>query len=131
MNYIICRRFKGKAICGNVNFPYGTEFQTNGNFIVTKDGKLICYTTSHTAHKYFARNDDGNGLERGKLTYAIAYGTRKKSNFRFTVKEQQMLIRDWGRFLKKDLDVILFNHDFFNADIEELQKLADILKIKV
>lgn len=138
MEYIVHKRFKEVAACEKVlNIPYGTKFETIGGFIATPDGKAICHIKSENAHKYFSRNDDGNGLERGALTYAIAYGNRRKpksdgkSLYRFSDEEIKMLERDWKHFLRDDVDVILFNHDFFNANVSELRKLAEALKIKV
>lgn len=132
MKYVTHHRFKELALCGErLNIPYGTELDTEGYSIVMPDGRSICYSTSENAKKHFARNDDGRGLERGALTYAIAYSRRDAGNgFRFSEEEAEILTRDWGHFLRPDLDVILFNEDFFAAEPEELQKLAAALKIK-
>lgn len=132
MKYVTHHRFKELALCGErLNIPYGTELDTEGYSIVMPDGRTICYSTSENAKKHFARNDDGRGLERGALTYAIAYSRRDAGNgFRFSEEEAEILTRDWGHFLRPDVDVILFNEDFFAAEPEELQKLAAALKIK-
>lgn len=132
MKYVTHHRFKELALCGErLNIPYGTELDTEGYSIVMPDGRAICYSTSENAKKHFARNDDGRGLERGALTYAIAYSRRDAGNgFRFSEEEAEILTRDWGHFLRQDVDVILFNEDFFAAEPEELQKLAAALKIK-
>lgn len=132
MKYVTHHRFKELSLCGErLNIPYGTELDTEGYSIVMPDGRAICYSTSENAKKHFARNDDGRGLERGALTYAIAYSRRDAGNgFRFSEEEAEILTRDWGHFLRPDVDVILFNEDFFAAEPEELQKLAAALKIK-
>lgn len=132
MKYVTHHRFKELALCGErLNIPYGTELDTEGYSIVMPDGRAICYSTSENAKKHFARNDDGRGLERGALTYAIAYSRRDAGNgFRFSEEEAEILTRDWEHFLRPDVDVILFNKDFFAAEPEELQKLAAALKIK-
>lgn len=132
MKYVTHHRFKELALCGErLNIPYGTELDTEGYSIVMPDGRAICYSTSENAKKHFARNDDGRGLERGALTYAIAYSRRDAGNgFRFSEAEAEILTRDWGHFLRPDVDVILFNEDFFAAEPEELQKLAAALEIK-
>lgn len=138
MKYICIKRFKEIAACGKkLNIPYGTQLETIGSFIATSDGEAICHLMSENAHKYFACNDDENGLERGKITYAFAYSKRKPNNtkdrqiYRFSDEEITILERDWKHFLRDDVDVILFNHDFFNADIEELRKVAKQLNIRV
>lgn len=136
MEYIVHHRCREVGATGErLNIPYGSKFDTIGNFIATPGGKAICYDTSEIAHKYFSRNDDGRGLERGKLAYAIAYSSRERQSAdghrqRFTDEEIEMLERDWGRFLIPDIEVILFNHAFFNADPEELAQLARALNIK-
>lgn len=132
MKYITHHRFKELALCGErLNIPYGTELDTEGCVIVMPDGRAICYATSENAKRHFAWNDDGKGLERGALTYAIAYGKRKvEGGFRFSEDESRILLRDWGDFLRHDVDVILFNGDFFEAPLEKLRQLADVLKIK-
>ena len=128
MNYVTHHRYKELALCGErLNIPYGTELHTEGYSLVLPDGREVCYSTSENAKKHFARNDDGRGLERGALTYAIAYSNRERYSAegrrqRFSDEEIEMLERKWGHFLRQDLEVILFNEDFFAAEPEELQK---------
>ena len=136
MKFIVHHRFKGIAACGEkLNIPYGTELDTAGDFIITPDGKAICFQTSENAKLHFARNDDGQGLERGALTWAIAYSERRRESkagiYRFSDEEREMLQRDWPHFLREDCEFILFNEAFFAAPIEELQKLAEALHIRV
>ena len=137
MKYITHNRFKQLAACGEtLNIPYGTELKTVGNFIVSPEGKPICYPTSENAKMHFARNDDGQGLERGKLTWAIAYSRRVRpgpngGQQRFTEQEIKLLEDKWAHFLRQDVEVILFNEDFFAAAVPELKELADALHIKV
>ena len=136
MEYICHHRFKGiTAGAGEMNIPFGSKFQTIGKFIATPDAKGICYITSDAAYRHFARNDDGKGLKRGALTYAIAYAKRERKHkdghvFRLSEGEIEMLMRDYPHFLK-DTETILFNHVFFNAEINELQELAAALGIKI
>lgn len=137
MKYVAHHRYRGLDAGGRpMNVPYGTEYDTIGGFIATPEGRGICFPTSEVAHRYFAVNDDGQGLERGALTHAIAYSSRKrkwpdKSVHRFSRAEVEMLQRGWDRWLRQDVDTILFNDDFFAAKPEELQRLADALKIKI
>lgn len=137
MKFVSHHRYRGLDAGGKpMNVRYGTEYETIGDFIATPEGRGICFTTSEVAHKYFAANDDGRGLERGALTYAIAYSHRErewsdKSAHRFSEAEAEMLERLWSHWLRQDIDTILFNNDFFAAQPEDLQRLADALKIKV
>lgn len=59
-----------EGIRGRVNLPYGTEVEAVDGMIIHK-GAAVCATTSRNAHLYLARNDDGQGRERGALTLAI------------------------------------------------------------
>lgn len=137
MEYIVHHRFRTIAACGqHMNIPYGAKFETIGDYIATSDGKGICAVTSEDAQMHFAWNDDGLGLERGARTYAIAYSQRKrkwpdKSIHRFSEEEVNMLESRWKHWLRQDVDTILFNDAFFAAQPDELQRLADALKIKV
>lgn len=137
VRYITHNRFKGLAACGEqLNLPYGTELETVGDFLVTAEGKAVCFDTSENAKRHFARNDDGRGLERGALTWAIAFQERVRfgengRKQRFTDEEIGTLERRWSRFLREDTETILFNEDFFAAEPEELRRIADEVHIKV
>lgn len=137
MKYITHHRYKELALCGiRLNLPYGTEMQTKNDYIITLDGKPVCLLTSENAKLHFARNNDGCGLERGMLTYAIAYSKRVRHDKygrqqRFSDDEIEMLEKDWSHFLRKDVDVILFNDNFFMADVDELRKFANALHMKI
>lgn len=134
MKYITHHRYKELALCQEqLNLSYNTEIICKDNILYTLNNKPICILRSENGKKHFARNDDSKGLERGALTYAIAYSPREKkckdgSIRRFSDKEQEILCSDWAHFLRSDTNVILFNDAFFEADVEELQKLANALK---
>ena len=127
MDYICFNRFKKKALCGEVNIPYGTKLDEANN-IIRYRGNPICYTTSQNAYDYFARNDDGKGLERGKLTAEIIKLLNCKDG-----KHLNRWDRIWGdlSLLKykrpEHPDHWLWNHDFFNASIEELNRIKSMI----
>jgi hypothetical protein len=130
MQYICYKRFKGRTLSqDHANIPYGTTFETAGSFLLDSDNKPMMTTTCYNCHKHFSRNDDGQGLRRGKLAYAIAYAPRG-DKYRFSEEETTMLTRDYQRFLKPT-ETILFNDDFFNAEVSELEELAKKLDIRV
>jgi hypothetical protein len=137
MQYIVHHRMRDIVATGKkMNIPYGSTFETIGDFIATADAQAICYITSEMAYEFFARNDDGKGLERGKLSYAIAYKNRVRYSAtgrrqRFTDEEIELLETHWSRFLRDDTDTIRFNRSFFEADPAELAAMAKMLQIKV
>lgn len=70
MQYIVHTDFIGKAICGEVTLSAGTECTEIGG-IIYHNARAVCRVGSNNAYKYFARNDDGNGLKRGELIKTI------------------------------------------------------------
>ena len=132
MEYIVYRRYRGKTVTGaEVNLPACTEL--HGDELILLNGVPLCVKSSQIAHEHIARNDDGNGLERGKLCYAIAFENRKRIVWdriqRFTDNEIEVLINRWSHFLIPDIGVVLFNQDFFDANILSLRQMASDLKI--
>ena len=133
---IVFRRFKELGICGDVNIPYGTELIIDNGFVTFPDGRKITKVHSQNYIQHFALNDDGQGLLRGKLTYAIAFSPRERKHkngyvFRFSEDENDMIRREWGKYLMPYDDTILFNDNFYDAPIEDLKKLADALDIQI
>lgn len=128
MEYICYKRFKQTAICGNVNIPYGTVLAAE-NGIISNNGKPICYTKSQNAYDYFARNDDGKGLERGKLTAEIIKLLNNRKDGKY--QDRWDIIWDDLSLLKykrpEHDDYWLWNFDFFNASIEELNRIKSMI----
>lgn len=130
MDYIAHRRFKGKAICGDVNIPALTKLEEVNN-VITYNGKPICYYTSENAHQFFSRNNDGNGMLRGNLTQAIQ-NTLKKRDRGYQKRWDKIWDDEICRSYKRTeyADFWLWNHDFFNADIDILQYIVKLIKAK-
>ena len=138
MNSIITfRRFNEQAICGNVNIPYGATLTiSQDGFVIFPDGRKITKVYSQNYIQHFALNDDGQGVLRGKLTYAIAFSHRERKHehggiFRFSEDEIDMIRKDWSKYLMPYNDTILFNNAFYDAPIEDLQKIANALNMQV
>lgn len=156
MDYIVTKRFKGKSLCGNVNLAYGTACEEKNNTIYC-DGKPLCFATSENAHQYFSRNDDGQGEKRGKLVRDILarltkndvkYFEEDKSPFGggiiypdklavYNAREKERK-EAWERvwddpYIRKYkrvefADYWLFNHDFYNAPVEDLEYILKVVK---
>lgn len=139
MKYVVHKRFKSKALCGEVlNLPYGTELAEKDGLLYYNN-KAVCLNTSENGKMYFSRNDDDKGLERGKYTWEIAFSKKKADDpkykdhggFRFSEKQRDIIARHYQRFLRADCDMIIFNQRFFDAPVEELKEMADELGIRV
>lgn len=128
MKYIVHKRFKDRAICGDVNIPAMTECEEHNNMIY-HDGKPICLITSENAHIYFAPNDDENGLRRGELTRQITAILRRKDELyqnRWDRVWSDELCRKYKR--PEHTDHWLWNHEFYNANIDDLEYILNLIK---
>lgn len=130
MKYIVHSRFKHKAICGEVNLPAMTECEAS-NGVICHNGRELCSAISRSAHQYFARNDDGQGMLRGKLTRAIRRMLENQDKH-----HQERWDKVWGDPVcqpykrKEHTDHWLWNHDFYNAPIEDLRHIAQLVGAK-
>ena len=135
MQYVTIKRFKRHGIGGQFNIPYGTPLE------LRDDGKLyykdlpVCVAKSAASHNHFARDDDGKGLERGKLSHAIIYAlaperfdTRQERDEYWEVIWNDQLANKYRR--KEHIDYWLWSDDFFNAPIEDLKYIAALAGIK-
>lgn len=129
MKYITTKRFRRAGIDGQFNIPYGTELESRDG-VLWHDGKAICISRSAAAHEYFARNDDGNGLERGKLSHAIikTLGGFGGDSDRWQIIYDDELAQKYRR--ADHQDYWLWSDDFFNAPIEDLKYLAALVGVK-
>ena len=130
MRYIVTRRFRGRAICGAVNLPYGTTCETQDGYLILDDGRRLCAVTSQNAYDHFSRDDDGLGRERGKLVKDI-----RRTLERRDAKHQTRWDKLWAdaganRLRRADhKDFWVWNHDFYNADVNELRRIRLLLEV--
>lgn len=127
MKYLVTRRFKTKAICGEVNLAYGTECFSQGNVIYRQDRQPLCLITSENAHMYFTVNDDGLAKERRQLIEDIAklLSDERRMEKRWDVVWNDLICRKYKR--KELADFWLWNHDFYGASLDDLQYIKKIL----
>lgn len=129
MNYIAHRRARFHGLSGTVNLPRGTEAEEVGGYILV-DGKVICTSRSQNAYDYFARNDDGKGLLRGKLTTAI-----KKELERRDAEYQKRWNKVWDDPLcekykrTEHADFWVWNFEFYHAPIFDLRHIARLVGV--
>lgn len=130
MEYIVHTRARFRSMQGDVNIPYRTVLEEHGGFIFWK-GKPLCAVASKNSHDFFSPNEDGNGLKRGVLVTAIRKALEKRDK-----NHQARWDKVWGdaiaaKYKRKDHeDFWLWNHDFYEASIEDLRHIAAIIDIK-
>lgn len=131
MRYIVTNRFKGQAICGAVNLPYGTVCEAQGDYMFLEDGRCLCLVTSQNAYDHFSRDDDGNGKERGRLVQGIIKTLSKSDKHhqdRWDKIWEDRLCQKYK--LANFEDYWLWNYEFYNADIQDLQYIAMLVGMK-
>lgn len=127
MNYITIKRTRINSISGSINLPYGTEVESMDG-ILFANGKPLCSDRSQNAYDYFARNDDGNGFERGKLTREIIKTLSKRDKDHQTRWDKVWEDSFCVKFKRKEhSDQWVWNHEFYNAEIVELQYIATLV----
>lgn len=127
MEYIVYKPFVGKAICGEVNLPVGTVCQYDQGYII-HDVQPLCVVTSDNAHQYFAKNDDGKGMERGQLVHSIIEKMREQDeghDERWEKVERDRICKIYRRHDHRD--TWLWNHSFYNASIANLEHIANLI----
>ena len=100
--------------------------------MIMYNNQPICYADSEDGHQHFTRDDDGKGMLRGKLTQGIM----KKLAISNDEKHQSRWDKIWDdavsqKYKRSDYeDYWLWNNDFFNAPIDDLIHIADLIGIK-
>ena len=130
MKYIAHKRFKNKTLCGAVNIPATTVLESVDG-VIFYEGHPTCFEISENAHQFFARDDDGNGMQRGRLTQAIQKKLAKRDK-----RHQERWDKVWDdpvcqlyKRVEFD-DYWLWNHEFFVAPIDDLLRIAKLVGAK-
>lgn len=126
--YIVRRRARFLAICGPVNLPYGTEVSSDGAFL-TVNGEKLCSITSQNAYDFFSRNDDGHGLERGKLVHGIR-STLERRDAKYQARWDRLWADEGSNKLRRTEheDYWLWSFAFYNADVNDLRRIRRLLE---
>ena len=126
--YIVRRRARFLSICGPVNLPYGTEVSSDGAFL-TVNGEKLCSITSQNAYDFFSRNDDGFGKERGKLVHDIMC-TLERRDAKYQSRWDRLWADEGANKLRRTdhEDHWLWSFAFYNADVNELRRICQLLE---
>jgi hypothetical protein len=130
MHYITIKRYKRQAIGGYLNIPYGTPVERRDDGLLYYHDTPICVWRSFASHEHFARNDDGRGQERGKLSHAIIKklgGTHRPGE---PTPEWDAIWDDSiaNSHRRKDHETTwLWDDSFFQAPMEDLRHIANLI----
>lgn len=125
--YIARKRARFQGISGLVNLPFGTLLEARDGLLFY-NGQPMCAVTGQNAHDYFSQDDDGQGRARGRLVAAIVARLEKRD-----AGYQARWDKVWAapvcqRYRRPEHeDFWLWNHDFYNAPVDDLQRIADLI----
>lgn len=125
--YVCRKRARFKAICGQVNIPYGTTLNGQGGFLILNN-LPVCSATSQNAYDFFTQNDDGMGQERGELLNRITATLMKQTpghNARWGKIWDDPRCQKYKR--PEQEDHWIWNHDFYNGPVEDLRYIAALI----
>jgi hypothetical protein len=125
--YFTRKRARFKAICGEVNIPYGTALVNLGGFLVWND-LPVCGVSSQNAFDFFSQNDDGMGKERGDLVGRILSKLEKKDanhQTRWNKVWNDPLCQQYRR--PEHEEHWIWNYEFYNGPVDDLRHIADLI----
>lgn len=126
--YVCRKRARFKAICGQVNIPYGTTLNGQGGFLILND-LPVCSATSQNAYDFFTQNDDGMGQERGELLNRIIPKLEKRDagyQARWGKIWEDALCQKYKR--PDQEEHWIWNFDFYNGPVEDLRYIAALMR---
>lgn len=128
--YLVTKRFRGKAICGDLNLPYGTKCFAIDGWICCDKG-VVCGVESQNAYDFFTRDDDGCGEQRRKLIDCIFEALKRTNQSKESYDAKWDKI--WGnslcqKFKRSDYnDFWIWGYNFYHAEIPDLVYINDII----
>lgn len=126
-HYIVKKRAKFNAICGQINLSYGTHLEAKDGFI-RLGGKPVCSVMSQRAYDFFAQNDDENGEKRGNLTTFIVNRLAKRDQNHQKRWDKIQEDETCQQYRRSDhADYWLWSYDFYNAPIQDLQHIKKLI----
>lgn len=132
MLYVVCKPFQKYGY----NLLKGASLNRDElDYTITYNGSRVCNRCSQDAYDYLARNDDGKGRERFRLSHeildiikqAIIDYNNQSDEYRlhhhspaFPIYEY--IQEEYGAFVKDD-EVLTF--EFYEASVEDLKEIKD------
>ena len=100
-DYFCYKRFKGRAICGSVNIPYGTIIAEQDGMLYWQD-KPLCLITSENAWEHFHPNTPEGAYRQKMLNKLYSYYLRHGTGDDLDPEQSQpgMINRYWKNILR-------------------------------
>lgn len=127
IRYIARKRARFQGISGPVNIPFGTLLEARDGLLFCNEQPL-CAVTGQNAYDYFSQDDDGQGRMRGRLVAAIVARLEKRDagyQARWDKVWEAPTCQKYRR--PEHENFWLWNHDFYNAPVDDLQHIAELI----
>lgn len=132
-SYIVHTQFQGLTMFNMPITLLPLTILYNNDHIIFKDAQPLMTDSCMNCYNHLSRNDDDNGLRRGQLTQdIISKLTRSNYERQDDYNNQWEII--WNdnlclKYKRKDHeDFWLWNHEFYNAPIEDLEYIKSLIK---
>lgn len=125
--YIARKRARFKGFNGPVNIPWGAVLEEQDGLLFWNSA-AVCGIKSQNAFDYFSQDNDGQGQLRGKLVGAIMSTLEKRDagyQARWNKVWEDPRCQRYKRPEHEDWWV--WNFDFYNAPISDLQHIAELV----
>lgn len=125
--YIARKRARIKGFNGPVNIPWGAVLEERDGLLFWNDD-AVCGVKSQNAFDYFSQDNDGQGQLRGKLVGAIMSTLEKRDTGYQTRWNKVWEDPRCQRYKRPEHeDWWVWNFDFYNAPISDLQHIAELV----
>ena len=125
--YIARKRARFKGFNGPVNIPWGAVLEEQDGLLFWNSA-AVCGVKSQNAFDYYSQDKDGQGQLRGKLVGAIMSTLEKRDagyQARWNKVWEDPRCQRYKRPEHEDWWV--WNFDFYNAPISDLQHIAELV----
>lgn len=129
MRYIVHTKFNDKAIGGNIILPQMTICYSKDNMI-QYNGKDICVIGSENARRFFAIDEDGMGMIRGRLIQNIQKTLKCHDDNYHNRWSKVWNDKTCIRYRQKEHDYWYWNDDFFTTDIDTLRYIFNLVNLE-
>lgn len=128
--YIVKKRYKGQAIGGYMNIPYGTICDVSEGFIYC-NGVQICAVTSQNAHKHFwgyCPEDPDGDIKRQEMAEKLFDSAPKDSGD--ALANPKNAWNNYGRLMEYGFGMSIWQWDnkIFGLSADELQYLLGCIE---
>lgn len=128
MKYITTKEFNREGIEGYFNIPLNTIVEKKKDGYLYYNNRKICIARSYAAHQCFTLDEDNNGNIRHKFTKSIIEKLNNERD-KWSKLFEDKIANKYRR--EEHKDHWLWNDSFYNASIEDLEHIANLIGVEI